>query len=119
MWIKTHALPCFVACLHVLASAHALDARDNPVDQEKVRLIEPLTLAPAERSPDGRPRYQVTLEVAGQPAPILLTPFAVAGNATVVATQFLVPYRTAFPTTAGPRRNEPCVHDLPPHRIFP
>lgn len=81
--------------------ALALDARDNSADLEKVRLIEPLTLAPAERSPDGRPRYQLTLEVAGQPAPVLLTPFAVAGNATVVATQFLVPYRTAFPTAAS------------------
>lgn len=93
------------------AEVLALDRRDNPaMNFGTVRLLPGLpVLEPAEPSSDRdhRARYRCQLEVAGKPAAVLLTPFAVAGNLTPGVIANGAVYRTAFPRTvpAAPEKN--------------
>jgi DUF1680 family protein len=74
------------------------DRRDNSEGFGEMRVVEPLELRAAERSADGRARYEITAKANGQMTPLILTPFADSGNATVGTRLSQSGYRTAFPS---------------------
>lgn len=80
----------------------SFDRRDNETDYDQVRLPTDPLVAPAPSSSDGRPRYRVTADVAGQAVPLLFTPYADAGNATVGVMAGHATFRTAFPPSPPP-----------------
>ena len=89
------------------AEVLAFDVRDNHVDPGTVRLAGAPELKPAPPSEDRdhRPRYRCQLEIAGKPAEALLTPFAVAGNATPGYTEGYASFRAAF--ARSPQASQP------------
>jgi len=75
----------------------SLDGRDNTIDLEKVRILEPVVLEKFEKSSDGRARYLSVFDIEGKAAPLILTPFSEAGNASAGILSKDAHYRTAFP----------------------
>lgn len=82
--------------VEALAANHSDNSGDG-ADFEKIRLPRQAELHPAERSTDGRARYRTTMQIAERGTPVLLTPFAQAGNAAVGLMMVDGGYRTAFP----------------------
>lgn len=81
--------------------ALSADQRDNDIALAALRIPKTPEVVSVDPSKDGRPLYRATLEQAGKPLSILLTPFAAAGNPTSDDAESASSYRTAFPAREG------------------